>query len=173
MRWCSKSFSSSVSLPTFNFRRASAFQKYSTNLKALPRQGFIRNRGRELNHRGFCSPTLDHDQHTDTKICPNQSPVSQRGTCALCMQSVDRQMLEGKHMNECERLWLGSFPSAALLREHINLGSCREERQEGPLLPDYSMLGRNMPYCSVPLLWGSSVPSGMSLDWMKKKKQLY
>lgn len=63
---------------------------------------------------------------------PKPGPsLSVRRTCALCMQSGDRQMLEGKHMNECEWLWLGSFPSAALLSEHINLGNCKEERQEG------------------------------------------
>lgn len=172
MRWWSRSFSSSVSLPTFKFRRASAFQKYSTNLKTLPRQGFIKNRGQSLNHRGFRSPTLHRNHHTDTKICPNQGPVPQRGTCALCMQSGDRQMLEGKHMDECEWLWLGSFPSATLLSEYINLGSCREERRGGPLLPDYSRLGRSRPQCSVPLLWGSSVPGGMSLDWMNRKTLL-
>lgn len=71
---------------------------------------------------------------------PGPSPSARR-TCALFMQSGDRQMLEGKHMNECEWLWLGSFPSAALLSEYINLGSYRKERRGGPLLPDHSRLG--------------------------------
>lgn len=171
MRWCSRSFSSSVSLPTFKFRRASAFQKYSTNLKTLPRQGFIKNRGQELNHRGFRSPTRYHNHHTDTKICPNQGPVPQRGTCALCMQSGDRQMLEGKHMNECEWLWLASFPSATLLSEYINLGSCWGRDEEG----HFSLItpGWGGACHSVQSLCSEALLSPVVCPWTEWTEKLY
>lgn len=99
---------------------------------------------------------------------PGPSPSARR-TCALCMQSGDRQMLEGKHMNECEWLWLGSFPSAALLSEYINLGSYREERRGGPLLPDYSRLGRSMPWC--PSLCSEALLSPVLCPWPEWKKK--